>query len=187
MTKYEKKRLLSRDEYDYLMAYVRQSQPIVTQVNYYYDTDDLSMYRQNITCRIRLRDRKYRAVMKRHTDGSDRSEEIEMEVYDGIYDNAFTAMGLKIQGELVTRRCTVYKSPLCEAVLDKNEYLGKTDYELEIEYEPEHEREATSLLHFFLDKLMQHRCAIAHRALYTDRRAVPSKSDRFFERRAEHG
>ena len=61
-----------------------------------------------------------------------------MEIRNGLESNAFTDMGLKLQGELVTKRCIVFKDADCEVVLDKNEYLGHKDFELEIEYTPDH-------------------------------------------------
>ena len=139
MTELEKKLLLTEDEYDYLMELLCYESPLIqkpitTQVNYYFDTDDFSMNLQNTTCRIRLKDGKYKATMKKHASGGDQSTETEMEIYDGLESNSFTKMGLTLQGELITKRCIVFKDTNCEAVLDKNEYLGHTDYELEIEY-----------------------------------------------------
>ena len=66
MTELEKK---LEDEYDYLMEHLRNESPllqmpITTQINYYFDTDDFSMNRQNTTFRIRLKDGKYKATMK---------------------------------------------------------------------------------------------------------------------------
>ena len=64
MTELEKKILLTEEEYYYLMEHLGHDsplfpKPIVKQINYYFDTDDLSMNRQNTTCRIRLKDGKY--------------------------------------------------------------------------------------------------------------------------------
>ena len=78
MTELEKKLLLTEDEYDYLMEHLGYEspliqKPIVTQINYYFDTDDFSMNRQNTTCRIRLKDGKYKATMKKHASGGDQS------------------------------------------------------------------------------------------------------------------
>ena len=151
MTELEKKLLLTGDEYDYLMEHLGYEnplspKPITTQINYYFDTDDFSMNRQNTTCRIRLKDGKYKAIMKKHSTGKDQSTETEMEIYDGLESNAFTKMGLKLQGELITKRCVVFKDANCEAVLDKNEYLDTVDYEFEIEYLPKFESEAQEIL-----------------------------------------
>lgn len=114
MTELEKKLLLSKDEYDYLMEHFGYEnpliqKPIVTQINYYFDTDDFAMNQQGTTCRIRLKDGKYKAIMKKHFANTDQSTETEMDIYTGLDNNAFTDMGLKLQGELVTERCIILK------------------------------------------------------------------------------
>lgn len=187
MTELEKKLLLTEDEYDYLMEHLGCDNPLIqksvtTQINYYFDTDDFSMNRQNTTCRIRLKDGKYKAIIKKHSTGEDQSTETEMEIYDGLVSNAFTKMGLKLQGELITKRCIVFKDTYCEAVLDKNEYLGHTDYELEIEYTSEHEKDAQTILKIFRDMLTRRKCFLAYKESLKDAPDVPSKSSRFFER-----
>ena len=60
MIELEKKLIISKEEYDYLIehfGYDNQHcrKPIIKQINYYFDTDDLLMNAQNITCRIRLK------------------------------------------------------------------------------------------------------------------------------------
>ena len=51
-----------------------------------------------------------------------------------------------MQGSLITQRRTVYRDEFCEIVLDKNAYLGVTDYELEIEYKEQYEKYAERML-----------------------------------------
>lgn len=187
MTEFEKKMLLNKEEYNYLMEHLGHDgplfpKPIVKQINYYYDTDDYSMNRQNITCRIRLKDGKYKATMKKHSGKADQSSETEMEVRDGIRDNAFIDMGLKLQGELTTHRCIILKYEHCEVVLDKNEYLGTFDYELEIEYLPEYEKDAQSIYRVILDMLTCRKCFLAYKESLKETPDVPSKSSRFFEK-----
>ena len=187
MTELEKKLLLTEDEYDYLMEHLGYESPLIqksisTQINYYFDTDDFSMNRQNTTCRIRLKNGKYKATMKKHSSSTDRSTETEMEICSGLESNAFTAMGLKLQGELITKRCVVFKDANCEVVLDKNEYLGHADYELEIEYAPEHEKDALAILRIVCDMLTRRRCFLAYKESIKELPDVPSKSSRFFER-----
>lgn len=192
MTELEKKLLLSKDEYDYLMELFGYddsltNKPIVKQINYYFDTDDLSMNRQNITCRVRLKNGKYKGTMKKHSSDSNHSTETEVEIYDGISNNAFTNMGLKLKGELITERCVILNDSNCEVVLDKNEYLGHTDYELEIEYAPAHEKDAQAILRVILETLMFRKTFLAYKESYMQRQNVPSKSNRFFERRIKNG
>ena len=187
MTELEKKLLLTEDEYDYLMEHLSYESPLIqkpitTQINYYFDTDDFSMNRQNTTCRIRLKDGKYKATMKKHSSNGDQSTETEMGIYNGLESNAFTDMGLKLQGELVTQRFVVFKEANCEAVLDKNEYLGQIDFELEIEYTPEHEIDAQAILIIIQDMLTRRKCFLAYKESLTKAPDIPSKSSRFFEK-----
>ena len=187
MIELEKKLLLTKNQYDYLMEHLGFESPLnqrtlVTQINYYFDTDDFSMNRQNTTCRIRLKDEKYTATMKQHSSDADKSIETEMKIHTGLDNNAFTDMGLKLQGELITRRCVVMKDSYCEVLLDKNEYLDHTDYELEIEYSPEHEKDAQAILQILRDMLARHKCFLAYKESVAELPNIPSKSNRFFER-----
>lgn len=180
MTECEKKLLLSEKAYNALMEQFSSSRkPIVTQVNYYFDTDDFAMNRQDTTCRIRLKDGQYQATMKQHTAGTDQSTEAEMEIYAGLDHNAFTDMGLKLWGALTTHRCVLLKNPHLEVVLDRNEYLGYTDYELEIEYLPEYEKEARAVLKEVEKALQRKRSPIYNIGIFS---AGLNKSKRFFER-----
>lgn len=180
MTECEKKLLLSEKAYNALMEQFSSSRkPIVTQVNYYFDTDDFAMSRQDTTCRIRLKDDQYQATMKRHAAGTDQSTETEMEIYAGLDHNAFTDMGLKLWGALTTHRCVLLKNPHLEVVLDRNEYLGYTDYELEIEYLPEYEKEARAVLKEVEKALQRKRSPIYNIGIFS---AGLNKSKRFFKR-----
>lgn len=185
MTEFEKKMLLTQDEYDYLMeTFVYDSplapKPIVKQINYYFDTDDLSMHRQNTTCRIRFKDGEYSGTMKIHSAEGEGSKEIPIEVRNGLYDNSFTGMGLKLLGALTTYRCVILKDLHLEAVLDKNEYLDTVDYELEIEYSPEHTKDALATYRVFLDLLARRKSILAYEERRSCKLTVPSKSSRFF-------
>ena len=186
MIELEKKKLLADEEYDYLMVHLGSAdplfpKPILKQTNYYFDTDDLAMNRQNTTCRIRLKNGKYKATMKIHSENEDQSLEIKMEVRNGIEDNAFTEMGLKLQGELTTYRCVILKDEHCEVTLDKNEYLGTVDSELEIEYLPEYEKEAQTIYRVILDMLTRRKNFLAYMQSYEQQPSTPSKSKRFFQ------
>lgn len=188
MTEFEKKLMLTRDEYDYLMENFGYEsplspKPIVKQVNYYFDTDDLAMHRQNITCRIRFKDGEYVGTMKSHNADDAYSTETPIDVRHGLQDNSFAGMGLKLRGELTTYRCIILKDAHCEVVLDKNEYLDTTDYELEIEYFPEYAKDALGVYRVFLDLLTRRKCALVYQERSAKEAIVPSKSNRFFERR----
>ena len=55
---YEKKIMLTADEYFSILLLVCRDVPVQTQTNYYFDNDDLSMNKKGITCRIRPKDGK---------------------------------------------------------------------------------------------------------------------------------
>jgi uncharacterized protein YjbK len=88
-------------------------------------------------------------------------------------------MGLQLQGELITERCYILRNSTCELVLDRNNYLGYTDYELEVEYSKDNESDAISILNFFLDMLNYTQADIKKRLGNSDH--ISSKSQRFFE------
>ena len=182
MTEFEKKLILSKDEYNYLMKHLGQDKMTVTQINYYFDTDDFDMNRENTTCRIRLKNGKYMATMKLHSEENDNSTEIDLLIRNGIYDNTFIDMGLKLQGELITKRCLILQDDICEVVLDKNDYLGHTDYELEVEYSSNHENEALIILHRIETILLYNNPSLTLKDFALRYKNTPSKSTRFFER-----
>lgn len=138
----------------------------------------LKMNMQGITCRIREKNGKYKATIKAHKQGNKEcSIEKTKEVLDKYDDSLFSGMHLKLQGSLRTERVILYSDDKCEAVLDKNIYLGMTDYELEVEYLPEHEEQATILIDFYMSllyPLKQWSCILSQRV-------SKCKSERFFE------
>ncbi|MBO5968523.1 MAG: CYTH domain-containing protein [Clostridia bacterium] len=180
MIELEKKILLTEHEYFSLRKYFGKKS-MVTQINFYFDTDDLSMNQQNITCRIRLKDGKCNATMKYHSS-MDESSEVEMKIRNGLQDNTFLDMGLRCQGELVTKRCVLIKDATYEVVLDKNEYLGTTDYELEIEYLPNCEHNATKIIKYIAEILENNSDQFIEEFILRTYQ-VKSKSKRFFERK----
>ena len=57
-----------------------------------------------------------------------------------------------------------------------------TDYELEIEYTSEHEKDAQAILKILRDMLTRRKCFLIYKEGIADPPKVPSKSNRFFER-----
>lgn len=188
MTEREKKMLVSKDEYDYLIEQLGYElpgikKPVIRQINYYFDTEDLAMNQNHITCRIRLKNGHYKGIIKRHFPDTDQSTETEIKIYDGIYENTFTDMGLQLQGSLITERCIIFKDLNHEIVLDKNEYLGYTDYEIEIEYSPDYEEKAELTLKALHNMLVKRNSSSSCRKNSTTFKNVSSKSSRFFKRK----
>ncbi len=180
MTEREKKHLLTEEQYRVLLERFGQGKPVFEQVNYYFDTDDLAMNRRSITCRIRLKNGRYKGTIKRHRTGTDHSTETEIEVRDGIRENAFVDMGLHLKGQLVTERHVIQKDAYCEVVLDKNDYLGITDYELEVEYLPGGETAAGETIRAIAEVLQ---CGTHVKRGSRD--SAKSKSERFFRKLLE--
>ena len=133
----EKKILLNKKEYERLIDLSGQAQSYSTQVNYYYDTEDLRMNSCGITCRIREKNGEYIATVKEH-GVLDHHANVETSaiVNNALDDSAFRHLGVKYMGSLTTYRTILYKDGVFEIVIDKNDYLDKIDYELEIEYDP---------------------------------------------------
>ena len=182
MIEFEKKILLTEHEYLSLRKHFGK-RSMETQINFYFDTDDLTMNQENITCRIRLKNGKCNATMKCHSS-VDESSEVEMKIRNGLQDNTFIYMGLKCQGELVTKRCVLMKESTYEVFLDENKYLGTTDYELEIEYLPNCEHNVVKLIKSIAEMLGKDSdCSVEEFVLRTH--DVPSKSRRFFERKTK--
>ena len=135
MKEFERKMLLSKSEYDCIMAHFGKREHTTRQINYYFDTDDFSMNRRGVTCRIREKDGKLKATYKDHRRAKRFcSEETDLKITNGLKDNDFVSMGLSYQGRLDTYRTIIFKNAFCTVTVDRNEYLGTTDYELEAEY-----------------------------------------------------
>ena len=147
MLEYEKKIMLTADEYLSILMLMCKYVPMQTQTNYYFDNDNFSMNEKGITCRIRAKDGKYKATVKNHNaDHPDCSIEVDLVEKTEFDPQIFNVFGLHHQGELVTDRVVMHKDSMCEMVLDRNVYLGHTDFELEVEYSKESERRAQTLI-----------------------------------------
>ena len=185
MIEKEKKLLLSKEEYYCLLEHFGKGKSITKQINYYFDTDDLSMNERNITCRIRFKDGKYKATIKKHSIVEESSYETDIEVREGLHDNVFVDLGLQMKGKLTTERYGLIESDHYTVFLDRNEYQNCVDYELEIEYASNFEQEATAILHTLSDILLYHNSAFSLQSLIERCKNTKSKSQRFFEAQIE--
>ena len=135
MLEYEKKIMLTEKEYFAIVELMCRREPCVIQTNYYFDTDDYRMNEKRITCRIREKDRIYKTILKNHgAKYTNCSMEVELGESMEFDPQIFNALGLFCHGKLITERMLVLKDSRCKMVLDRNTYLGHTDFELEIEY-----------------------------------------------------
>ncbi len=183
MLEYEKKIMLTADEYN-TIGLIRSNDSLPKiQTNYYFDTDDLSMNDKGITCRIRAKDGKFIATIKNHggknPDCSVEDNLVEMTEFD---TKIFDTLRLRYQGELVTRRASIHKDNNCEVVIDKNTYGGVTDFELEIEYCEGSEKEAQALLESIAEELVIAKVLTSKDEFLNRVGQCKSKSQRFFER-----
>lgn len=183
MVEYEKKIMLTADEYLLIVMLMCKCAPIETQTNYYFDNDDLSMNKKGITCRIRAKDGKYKATVKNHnTEHPDCSIEVDLSEKTAFDPQIFNVLGLHHQGELVTERIVMHRDYSCEMVLDQNFYLGHTDFELEVEYCKESEHRAQTLIKNIAEHLVTTEHLKDIDEFLSRVGQGGSKSQRFFER-----
>ncbi len=182
MIEYEKKILLTAEEYNVIALMRKNDNLPKMQTNYYFDNDDLSMNDKGITCRIRAKDGKFIATIKNHG-----GENPDCSVEDGLVESnefdtkIFDTLGLRYQGELVTWRVPIYKDNDIEVVIDKNTYLGIIDYELEIEYREGNAENAQTLLKKIAEELVGAQI-LTNKSEFLNRVGrCKTKSQRFFE------
>lgn len=116
-----------------------------TQVNHYFDAESSEMSERHITVRVRELDGKLFLQMKLPTSVNfsrvELSKELETlpETLSGAELTALSGVecpDVKRLGALKTTR-SVWKFDGGEVDLDRSEYFGKTDFELEIEFTDE--------------------------------------------------
>ena len=186
MLEYEKKVLVTEDEYIAIINMMCKDSLPKRQINYYFDTDDLSMNRRGITCRIREKNGLFQTTIKKHNvQNPECSVEENLAVETTLNSAVFEKMGLTCQGELITGRTTVYKDSFCEVVIDCNAYLGYTDYELEIEYGRISSCYAYAILENIANMLVVARILTDKKEFLGRVGCGGNKSQRFFERKTK--
>lgn len=144
MLETEIKAMLDKSQYDTIFHMFSYSSS-VTQTNSYYIAPSNELKKHGITFRVRTIDGKHTLQIKQHKSKKGAlqvSEETEFSLTSVPSD--FTAeevseyTGIKtpvtLIGELTTHRLSCFYKDGVEICLDKSTYLGKTDYEIEIEY-----------------------------------------------------
>ena len=177
MQELENKRLMTKEIYDSLCHWCKQiyRERKNMQINYYYDTPDGSCNGSNITVRVRQQGDSLKGTVKYHgiENLSHQSYEQTFTVYSLPMSMEFGGRGLSLMGQMVTERISVPVAEGVELMLDKNYYLGRVDYELELEFLPEAQKKANAFLQwlerqFALQPGEKHKSARFFDALLTE-------------------
>lgn len=150
MIEKELKIMLSKFQYYELLKYFDVGTQKI-QKNYYFDDEFYSLFKKDITCRIRKREEnlflqvKYPSKIE-ETYVQKKEYTVKIHSFPRVLEQAFLASKgiffniqdrLNIIGVLETLRYEKEIDKYTKIVLDKNVYLGMIDYELEIEFQNE--------------------------------------------------
>ncbi len=150
MVETELKFLVAQEEFFALVTRLKEEYhlPIKAkaQINYYYDTPDHALNREQITCRIRSKSGVLKGQFKAH-ENSDEHKSIETDFHVEDVPGVMIREGRELwyQGALLTERISLAVSEYVTIELDVNYYNGCRDFEAEIEYEQNHAEEACML------------------------------------------
>lgn len=178
LIEYEKKFLITKEEYSKLISSLCGNTTPSIQINHYYDTNNFELNDRGITCRIREKNNKFTATIKTHLH--DKNLEQSKTVANEKDVSLFSDYNVKYQGKLTTHRIKLFCGNKYEIVIDHNEYLSIEDYELEAEYTNGNEDVLTSPL-----KLISNILNIDINDFYARSTKSKNKSQRFFERKKE--
>ncbi|MDR0299617.1 MAG: CYTH domain-containing protein [Streptococcaceae bacterium] len=151
----EYKSLLSMPEYEQLMKLFSHIKP-VSQTNFYFDTEDLKLRENRLALRIRCFATSAEMTLKVPQEVGNIEHNIDIplneaksmienkslskclqnisSIRDIIEDHGLIFDNITCIGSLKTTR-REYQIPIGLVALDYNEYLGTSDYELELEVE----------------------------------------------------
>lgn len=147
MIENEFKIMLDLEQYEKLLSMYKWDE-VISQTNHYYDSESFLLSELHITCRVREIEGKYFLQMK--FPGAAEYSRLEFEKpLDSLPDEIDAdepfrphphghpmLPTVKRLGSLKTTR-NVHRFEGGEIDLDRSEYFGKTDYELEIEFTDE--------------------------------------------------
>lgn len=183
MLEFEKKIMLTEQEYRSISMVMCKFDLRETQINYYFDDSEFSMDKKGITCRIREKDGIYKATVKKHDfKFPECSMEVDFSENTEFEPLIFNVLGLQYKGKLATERIIMYDDTECKMVLDKNEYLGTVDFELEVEYKKEYQRRAQVLIENIAECLASLGHSINANEFLSRAERSKSKSQRFIKR-----
>jgi uncharacterized protein YjbK len=144
MIETELKSILTKDQYD-IISTIFNWEDTKTQINSYYISPDNILKKHGITFRVRTINGEHILQIKKHNGKNGAlqvSEETEFPINsipdefsgDEVFKYTKIKAPASLIGELKTIRNSVFFADGVEVCLDKSEYLGTTDYEIEIEY-----------------------------------------------------
>lgn len=184
INEFEKKVLLSKDEYAFLLKSVFSQTEEIVQKNYYYDNNDCFFNRNNITCRIRDVSGKYTLTIKEHSTTLTSNSTEDSMCVNGVGNTiSYNGVYASLKGELITKRRTLNANSHVRLMLDENNYLGETDYELEIEYDIGLENLANYEMKEIAYLLSVNNITVDNGEFINRTNTSKSKSRRFFERK----
>lgn len=139
MNEFELKYMLTKHQFrclrEFIENYFKYQFERTKQVNYYYDTEDQYYFKKDSTVRIREKNGILLGTVKMHSlDTPYQSEEIPFEIERVPLQLTYQGKALKFMGGLITYRYMIPITKETTLFLDENHYLGKVDYELEIEF-----------------------------------------------------
>ena len=151
MVEKEMKFLVDKETFELMLKRIEDVYPDaakkeIIQINYYYDTADFELAKQNITLRVREIDNVFYLQTKQNkqtVDGIRFAEESEKALKNlpqnisGKDAELDTNKTYELLGKLVTKRKRFLLKNGTKIDCDINEYNGKTDYEIELEIESE--------------------------------------------------
>lgn len=176
MVEYEYKMLLDYCEYMKIIQKINDRKEFIEmkeniQINYYYDFEDNKLLKKGVTCRARQIDNKLKlqlkVVKKRGCDYKVNKEfELPLEKLSKTidlerigWDKVVDIKGIVLlKGSLITHRKKWCFENNIEVFLDKNYYLGKIDYEIELEFLPGNEDDALKLVRVLTGKEIKKSC-----------------------------
>ena len=141
-TETEYKFLVSKEQFDkYFSLFVKKYGKATTklQINYYYDTEDNMLNKNDVTVRIRQERGKLKWQVKKHSEKS--GALFSSDEYSGSIEELprfLRVDGVKeellLKGSLVTERRVINFGAGGNLCFDISMYLGVIDYEIEVEY-----------------------------------------------------
>lgn len=148
MLEKEYKCLVTKEQWQSFLCLMKKKYCILcpeetTQTNYYYDTADFVLNRTGRTLRVRqaggrlLLQHKLRRIADGGVVCSEEEQRPAKDIPREMDGAPYGVSQLQLLGSLRTKRLRFRPLPGVRVDLDQNVYLGRTDYEIEIEFEGE--------------------------------------------------